>query len=279
MPRHDTCIVFLSHFWDESVGRRFERLRRESAEHADCFLVLQDDDAQAVERWKAHLASIGAADCLFTFNSVELPKRLGIPYFGSQRVMTNTHFPMLLFAREHPGYAYHWQVEGDVEYRGNWGEFLAAYQPSDAALLAAHFHRWHDWPDWFWWPSLTAPADHTLAVESMYKAFLAVMRISRPALDAVERALRKGWMGHFEAVIPSVLLLEGFALEDLNVRKTAYIGWYQDPIPLLPLQSTVRCRPHVTMQEFASRGQGPLLFHPIKERWAYDGEKVVVFTK
>ena len=30
MPR-DTCIVFLTHFWDEVLAFRFERLRRESA--------------------------------------------------------------------------------------------------------------------------------------------------------------------------------------------------------------------------------------------------------
>jgi hypothetical protein len=273
------CIVFLTHFWDESVARRFERLKRESASHADCFLVLQDDDAAVVAQWKTFLGSMGAPGAVFTFNSVELPRRLGIPYFGSQRVMTNTHFPLLLFAREHPAYAHYWQIEGDAELRGPWGEFFAAYEPSDAALLAAHIHRWHDWPEWFWWPSLTAPADMNLTVESMYKAFLAVMRISRRALEVVESAHRKGWIGHFEAILPSVLLLQGLGLEDLNVRRTSYAGWFQDPVGLLPLQSTVRCRPPITMQEFMNRGQGPLLFHPIKERWTYDGEKVVVFTK
>src|SRR3954469_11290276 len=151
MAEHKSCIIFLTHFWDESVAHRFERLRRESAPHADCFLVLQDDDPQVVAQWKALLDTLGAADAMFTFNSIELPRRLGNQYFGSQRVMTNTHFPLLLFAREHPDYAYYWQVEGDVEYRGRWGDFFAAYADSDAALLAAHFHRWHDWPDWYWW--------------------------------------------------------------------------------------------------------------------------------
>ena len=155
-------IVFLTHFWDGAVARRFERLRRESAAHADCFLLLQDDDPNVVARWMEFLAAIGATNAIFTFNSVELPRRLGLPYFGSLRVMTNTQFPLLLFAREHPGYAHYWQVEGDVEYRGRWGDFFAAYAESDAALLASHFHRWGDWPEWFWWASLTAPVDEAV---------------------------------------------------------------------------------------------------------------------
>ncbi|MEJ6022738.1 DUF3405 domain-containing protein [Ramlibacter sp. PS4R-6] len=276
MPQRDTCIVFLTHIWDEVLARRFERLRRESAAHADCFLVLQEDDPEVVARWKAQLESIGAADALFTFNALELPRQLGFRYFGSERIMGNAHFPLLSFLRSHPGYAYFWQVEGDVEYRGRWGEFFEAYRETDAVLLAAHFHRFQDWPDWFWWPSLTPPADVQLPRENMYKAFMAVVRFSRAALESVERAHRQGWLGHFEAIVPTILLMEGRRLEDLNVRKTCYVGAFQDPVALLPLQSTVRCRPYVSLQEFAHRGQGPLLFHPVKERWVFDGEKVMI---
>lgn len=276
MQQRDTCIVFLTHLWDEVLARRFDRLRSESAPHADCFLLLQDDDERVVAQWKAHLQATGASDAVFTFNSIDLPRRLGIRYFGSQRVLGNTHFPLLLFSREHARYQYYWQVEGDVEYRGRWGEFFAAYRDTDASLLAAHFHRWQDWPDWFWWPSFTAPPEVHPSTEQLYKAFLAVMRLSRPAIECVERAHHQGWLGQFEAVIPTVLLLEGHRLEDLNVRKSCYIGWFQDPVALLPLQSTVRCRPFVGMQEFTNRGEGPLLFHPVKERWTWDGERVLV---
>jgi hypothetical protein len=278
VPNRDACIVFLTHFWDGAVACRFERLWRESAPHADCFLLLQDDDPQIVALWKKRLESLGAADAMFTFNSAELPQQLGLRYFGPERVMSNTHFPLLLFKRSHPGYAYYWQVEGDVDYRGRWGNFFAPYRDANAGLVAAHFHRWQDWPDWCWWPSLTAPPDVNLRNEQLFKTFMAVVRFSHEALNSVERAHRQGWLGHFEAVVPTVLMMQGFQLEDLNVRQACYVGWYQDPVPLLPLLSTVRCRPYVSVQEFAQRGQGALLFHPIKESWAYDGEQVVVFN-
>ena len=47
-----TAIVFLTHVWHEAVARRFERLRRESAAHADCFVLL-DAQGELQERWVA----------------------------------------------------------------------------------------------------------------------------------------------------------------------------------------------------------------------------------
>lgn len=278
MAERDTSIVFLTHMWDEVLARRFHRLRTESAPHADCFLLLQNDDERVVAQWKTRLAAMGASDALFTFNSFSLPSDLGIRYFGSERILCNTHFPLLLFSHAHPEYAYFWQIEGDVEYRGSWGDFFAPYRDSEAALLAAHFHRWQDWPGWFWWPSFTGPPNVHPRTEEMFKTFMAVVRFSRAALACVEQFHREGWMGHFEVIIPTALLRSGHQLEDLNVRKTCYIGWFQDPVALLALQSTVRCRPFISMQEFTQRGEGALLFHPVKERWTYDGEKVVVLN-
>src|SRR3954471_17596380 len=188
MPARDTCIVFLTHVWDAGVARRFERLKSESAPHADCFLLLQDDDSRIVDIWKTRLESIGATDAMLTFNSADLPRRLGLRYFGAQRILANTHFPLLMFRRSHPDYAYYWQLEGDVEYRGRWGDFFAPYGGTDAALLASHIHRWADWPDWFWWPSLTAPVDTTLQTDQLFKAFMAVARFSRASLDVIEKA-------------------------------------------------------------------------------------------
>src|SRR5437763_1291311 len=153
---NDTAIVFLTHLWSNAVARRFERLWRESTPAADCFLVLQDDDVQVLAAWQAYLASIGASRALFRFSAAQLPDRLGLRYFGMRQIMGNAHFPMLLFAQSHR-YAFYWQVEGDVEYRGPWNEFFGTYRETDASLLAAHCHNWADWPEWFWWPSVSAP--------------------------------------------------------------------------------------------------------------------------
>src|SRR5438132_7695067 len=188
---HDTAIVFLTHAWSEAIARRFERLWREGSPHADCFVLLHDDNPQVLERWEGTLRQMGAPDALFRFSAATLPTQLGLRYFGMRQVMSNTHFPLLLFSRSRR-YSYYWQVEFDVEYRGAWPDFFNAYRDTDASLLAAHFHNWVDWPDWFWWTSVTAPG--AFNAEKLYKAFMPVSRFSRRALDDIEQAHREGWL-------------------------------------------------------------------------------------
>ncbi|HUR89409.1 MAG TPA: hypothetical protein VMZ74_10015, partial [Ramlibacter sp.] len=272
-PMHDTAIVFLAHFWSEAAALRFERLRRESSAAADCFLLLQDDDPQVLAHWQSRLQEIGAAHALVRFSAATLATQLGLRYFGMRQVMSNTHFPLLQFSHSHR-YAYYWQVEYDVEYRGAWGDFFAARRPSEASLIAAHFHNWSEWPEWFWWPSLSTPAGAAVGPQNLYKAFMPVARFSQRALHDIEQAHRQGWMGHYEVIVPTVLLMNGHNLEDLNVRGACYIPGFQDPIPLLPLQSTIRARPPVSLVEFRTRAQGALLFHPVKDAWVFDGKEV-----
>jgi len=170
-----------------------------------------------------------------------------------------------------------WQVEYDAEYRGDWGSFFAAYQGNDAALLGAHIHRFDEWPSWCWWPSLGVPGNVQITRAQLRKAFMAVFRITREGVEAAVRAHRAGWVGHFEVVLPMALLCQGLRLDDLLVAGPCYIGPSQNPTEILALQSTVRYRPPISVEEFCQRGQGPLLFHPVKDNYAYDGQKVVLW--
>jgi hypothetical protein len=267
---HPTAIVFLAHLWSEAIARRFDRLRREASPVADVFLLLQADDAEVVSRWESSLAALGAQEALFRFSAATLPSQLGLRYFGLRQVLSNTHYPLLLFSRTHP-HVHYWQVEYDVELRGDWRPFLEARAASDADLIASHFHNVNEWPDWFWWTSLSQPARSAVQPSQLYKAFMPIARFSHRALQAVEQAHRDGWMGHFEAVIPTALLRAGLNLEDLNVRGPCYIPGYPEAIPLLPLQSSIRARPPVSAAEFRNRGQGALLFHPVKDSFTFEG--------
>ena len=272
----NTAVVFLTHVFADVVARRFERMWREASPVADVFLLVQADDKQMAARWEAFLASIGAQAAYAPFVASQLPAQLGLRYFGMRQVWSNTHFPLLYFSRSHK-YDHYWQIEFDVEYRGSWRTFFEAYEGTDASLVGAHFLHWADCPEWFWWVSISAPDPYT-PMEKLYKAFLPVFRISAAAIEDAIQAQRAGWMGHFEAVIPTVLLQNGHRLEDLNVRSTAYVGHSQDPTEILPLQSTIRCRPFVSLQEFRTRGSGPLVFHPVKENWTFDGKEIMVFN-
>ena len=110
---------------------------------------------------------------------------------------------------------------------------------------------------------------------ALRKAFFPVFRISRAAIAKVDQGHRAGWLGHFEVLVPTLLAREGLAVQDLRATHPCYVGASQNPSPILPLQASLRWRPKVSRAEFSQRGSGALLFHPVKDNWAFDGEKVV----
>lgn len=270
----DTVVLFLTHKWSKSIGYRFSRLRRELSPLVDCFVLLQSDGGEVLSSWTAFLGALGAPEALVPFAADELPGELGLRFYGDRRILGNTHFPLLRFARS-GRYRHYWQVESDVDYRGNWLSFFSAYRECETHLIASHIFRFHDWPTWPLWTTLGAPQGVELVPGEMYKAFFPLFRISTEAIGAVEQAHRSGWQGHFEVLIPTTLKRAGLRIHDLNEISRCYVGASQNPCAILPLQSTLRWRPVVSVGEFAQRSTGPLIFHPIKGNWCFDGEKVV----
>jgi hypothetical protein len=269
-----TAICLLAHRCTPSIAQRFDRLRREAEGRADCYVMLHDDGGPVAQGWREFLQARGMPQALWLFRPDTLVGSLGYQASGTLNMMGSTHMPLTFFARSH-GYAHWWQVESDVDYRGNWGAFFDAYRGVEADVLASHVHHVSDWPTWSHWQSLVAPLDAGLRAESLYKAFFPVSRFSAAALRVVDHAHAHGWAGHFEALIPTLMKHEGLTLRDLRSVSPCYVGDSQNPAALLPLQSTMRWRPLVTQAEFAGRGEGPLLFHPIKENWCFDGARVV----
>ena len=127
---------------------------------------------------------------------------------------------------------------------------------------------------WPWWRSLSAPAGIRLDPLALHKAFLPIFRASLPALQTVDAAHRQGWMGHVEALAPTVLARQGLQVQDLRATVPCYEGDSQDPCALPQQQATMRWRPEITTSEFMRRGRGALLFHPVKQNWAWDGRKL-----
>lgn len=268
----DLAICFLAHQWSPSIGRRFVRLRRELGAAADCFVLLQDDRGEVLRNWQSFLGTQGMADALCPFVHDALQNQLGYGWFGTD-IMGSVHFPLLLWARQ-ARYRHYWQVESDVEYRGHWGGLVGAFAQCGADLLGTHLHRHADRPDWPWWQSLSAPAATPLEPQDLHKAFLPIFRASLPALQAIDAAHSQGWKGHVEVLAPTVLARLGLQVQDLRDILPCYEGESQDPCRDVSQQSTMRWRPKITIAEFTRRGRGGLLFHPVKQNWAWNGHKV-----
>lgn len=273
MERPATAVVFLTHQFSPAIARRFERLWRETAGEADCHVLLHDDGGPVRAGWTAYLQALGASHALQPFQPDELAASLGITLFGGKGLLGNVHLPLLRFARSAP-YARFWQIESDVEYRGSWRDFLRAFDDCDASLLVSHLHTYAQHPEWYWWLSASAPGHLRLPQSAWRKGFFPVSRFDRRALDVIAAAHRAGWHAHFEALIPTALAQAGISMLDLRSHRPCYEGDSQDPHPRPGVQSTIRWRPDVTPGEFMTRGSGPLLFHPVKQEWWFDGARV-----
>jgi hypothetical protein len=91
----------------------------------------------------------------------------------------------------------------------------------------------------------------------------------------IDEAHRRGWRGHYEALAPTVLNRNGLTMRDLAEVTPYILGDDQQPDARPERQSTMRWRPEISPEEFTNRGSGPLLFHPVKASWYFDGESIV----
>ncbi|MGK2876455.1 MAG: hypothetical protein ACSLEW_12580 [Nocardioides sp.] len=151
----------------------------------------------------------------------------------------NVDWLMLSVAAHHPDYDHIWWIEDDVRYSGSWRRLFRTLRFREADLLTTHLRARADDETWHWWPEADTPAT------TEYAAFMPFGRISRPGIDAVERAYAEGWRGHAESFVPTAVAHAGLILDDITDFYTA---------------DSFRFRPfHLPAQV-----GGKLLWHPVR---------------
>lgn len=271
-----TAVVFLAHAWSAAHRARFERLSREVAAVADCFLLYQRAGDGAAPQALGPESAI-PADRIHAFSPGQLPRRLGYPFLTHRGIVPGCpHYALIDFALEHP-YATYVSIEHDVDFTGNWSRLVGACSSAGADLVAAHLRTYHDAPSWHWWTSLRVPPTAGLSTSDLLKAFFPVYSISRRALLLVNRLQKDRWVGHFEALLPTVLRHFGLVVRDLLELGDFYAGTEQVPLrrDAVGQASTLRWRPEISLREFRARFRPDTLFHPVKGSWVYDGRHVV----
>lgn len=271
------AVLFLTHRWDRLVRLRFERLVAEAGELADVFLLMQQ--SEAADRAEAEGGAIAPA--LVRFDVRRLPEVLGYPFaFKDQLSPGSVHFPVLDFARKHRR-GHYFLIEYDVEFSGDWSDFLAGTLASGPDCATLHIRTKLECPNWVWW-NIYRPSSRdrgwALEPESLRRSFNPVYCLSHRAVERMHQAHREGWRGHHELLMPTILMHCGYKVVDLRRSNDFCVGFEQELRHAMPLDdlSTVRWRPDVSASEFEIRSRGHTLFHPVKDGWYFDGQKLVV---
>jgi len=186
---------------------------------------------------------------------------------GNSLTPGNAHFPVIDFRRQHSQYTHYWVIEYDVRYTGRWADFFAAFEATNADLLTAGIVRYDDAQEWSWWDSLSHPKHHVPMTDRIH-SFNPIYRISGAALDFIDEAHRKGWTGHNEVILPTLLYQNGYVIEDFGgegefVPEGRTNMWYTseglDDFGV-PDSGTHRFRPRF----WRAGGQSDMIYHPVK---------------
>jgi hypothetical protein len=254
LPQRDAAI-FLAHYIDGVVARRFDKLRRECASRCDVFLLAEKGTA-VPDRFIAQTR-------FFDFATA---RRMARSVIGDKVIPGNAHLRAIDFFHREPGYRYYWFIEFDVVYTGSWDALMASLATDDSDLIASRVTPIDASHAWFWQSSFQ-PGTDTVPADQKIRAFLPIFRISTAGLAAVDQCVSRGWTGHFEMLLPTAVAFNRLRVDDFGGsgsftpserRHRHYLdgeGLYET--------GTLRYHPPVHWPIIAN-----MLYHPCKTRLA-----------
>lgn len=208
-----TLLLFQTHYMDARLERAFRRLARQAPAHFDCrVLVHLPPGAKVPPRLAGLPHHLVGTDAL---RAMPYPRKTAAADWTGRawELWGGGHCDLIpLHAMlAAPGYDRYWVIEYDVAFTGDWGRFFAAFEDSEADLLATCIRARQDDPHWVCWPSIEGPeAAHATG------AFMPLWRVSARLLAAMDAAYRAGFGGHLEASWSTLAAARGMALEDIG---------------------------------------------------------------
>lgn len=178
----------------------------------------------------------------------------------------SNHFAVLSFYRQNPTYDYYWYIEDDVRFNGDWNCFFDNFIHNKADFLTSHIRHQVDEPNWFWWNFIRFKGITPTSMK-LVASFNPIFRISRDALTFIDECLSKGWSGHHEVVLPTLLVAGGYQVEDFG-GDGSYVPlgrencFYHNTFILDDNDSlsSMRFRPVIKPEEMTCE----ILYHPVK---------------
>jgi hypothetical protein len=252
-----TVAVFFGHDVSNESRRAYRHLRSSCGPDVTVRWLL--DTSQGCEIPVEYAAEV------IPYNSQDF-STWGFPTMGDKLIPGHCHFPVMRMFMGNPGIEKLWVIEYDVRFTGRWATLFDHFATDDADLLTCHVRTQAQEPYWHWWSSLAAPVGEDTASLGRLRAFMVTARYSSAALQVVTSALRRGWRGHQEVVVPTLIVKEGLKLRDLNApgsadgkRRIFYTSAVDEKGALQEL-GTLRYRP--ARQRAGLRRN--TLYHPVK---------------
>ena len=207
LPRY--AVVFRTHFWDEFVGRQFERLKARVG-HGDIYVL--------VDETRGPVAGIPGTKFPVTDQQV---LDAGFVEAGEGSIQWfSGDVPLYLFREAYPDYDYYLQLEYDVNVHMSLDAVMARVGADGADIVALEKR---DTPeDWYWMPSIrgvydAAEATHRLICLSIYSSHaLNTLAAARRAQAQRFRAGEIPAWPFCEAFVPIEGKRRGLKLQELS---------------------------------------------------------------
>lgn len=241
------AFLILTNVLSKKIIKNYRAIAEATAHLGDVFLLYHTDNSNSIPAVpEGVLIETFTNDILHNLSYKPIQKKL---------VPGSNHFPVLDFFLKHPDYNYYWCLEDDVAFNGNWADFFEEVSANyNYDFIASHIKRYSDEPTWFWWNTFTLP-EGEFNKEDLLKSFNPIYRISNKALQHIDTYLKKGYVGHHEVLLPSVLKRDGFTIADFSSKEN-----FVTPLLSFCTRGTMRWKPI-----FLAVGNNKnKLYHPVK---------------
>ncbi len=176
----------------------------------------------------------------------------------------SNHFPLLKFYLEHPQYDYYWMIEDDVYFTGNWEVLFKTYQNHSVDFISTHVEKYSESPQWYWWYTLKIHNENISNTNKIH-SFNPIYRLSNRALKCIDKALKSGWSGHHEVLIPTLLHCSGYTIIDMGGNGSFVIKGFKKQF----YDTTTMSHLPIKLGK-----KDNYIYHPVKEKKTIDMNKL-----
>ena len=229
-PNKDSAILFCCYYLDKRILREFKKIRKACSNSYDVILVydntrkdftINDEfksylfDNKSIEKLGYHQINDADANLMGLKRGIETVKEKCRTKPG---VWYNPEFIVLNFFLKNPTYKYYWYIEYDVHFNGLWSIFFDYFLKNDADFIGTKIKKYKDHPEWRWWNAMNI----TVPINQQVGSLFPIERYSNRALELLDRKYKSGVFGFNEVIVPTLMNLEGFKIEDIGKK------WYDE---------------------------------------------------